>query len=852
MRFSCRSVRRWVILPLRWSVSFRLLRATDAAVFYLSNMNIRAFERILLVTIPLIANTTGPGASASDRLFRGPRPFPLPAPSSAIITEDFNGDGRPDFALTHESTAQVSVVLGHQEMVLAPADTYSTGLSPIAIVSGDLDGSGLSDLVVVNSGSSSGTILLNRGDGIFDAAREVAFGLSPRAAVLADFNGDGFLDLATSNLQSKNFNALLGDGRGGFGKSFVVHVGDNPHSLAAADFDADGRSDLAVVHADVHASVSLFPGRGDGSFDGGIRTVLDEASTSRPRLVDCGDFDEDGLQDLAVLTDRVELLFLRNTGAREFEPRLVSAQAGIPANAVFAAPFLLAIDFDADGHLDVLSKTLISGRFALRVHVGDGAGQFDSPRDVSIDPGLGLGALAFADVNRDGVLDVAATRSSADLAIVHGLVPGRLDVSTTLVLEDARPVGVVSFDVDENGDQDLIALSPRALHVSLRKRGEFLAWETHPLAGFAQELIRGDFDGDLRPEVAWPDVTKGSVAVVVFSDDGRIERMVEHTVGDLPSELVSADLNGDGRSELVVGDLAETMLRVIRRPVDDAATILQVEIGGRPSAIEATRVNGDATADLLVATDERLLVFLGDGVEELRLERSFDDMNGIQSIAAADLDADGSSDLVAAIDSRLEIIYAFLLDQNPRRETRDLGVKIDALEIHDLQQDGAPELGALLSSGSGSIRILGGFRPGAEIIDESYLAGADPRAFLFHDVNGDGSIDCTIADSSSRSLTIVSGASRGDASFRRGDAEVNGRVNLTDATLILKLLFQGERPLACEDAADTNDDGRINITDAIGLLTHLFGGGPAPPAPGPAACGDDPTEDLLECTSGCR
>jgi PKD repeat protein len=84
--------------------------------------------------------------------------------------------------------------------------------------------------------------------------------------------------------------------------------------------------------------------------------------------------------------------------------------------------------------------------------------------------------------------------------------------------------------------------------------------------------------------------------------------------------------------------------------------------------------------------------------------------------------------------------------------------------------------------------------------------------------------------------------------FRRGDANADGKVDISDAIAILGYLFGGGDGPACLDAADANDDGKVDISDAIYLLAHLFLGGPAPPAPGPIACGGDPTDDNLpEC-----
>lgn len=107
------------------------------------------------------------------------------------------------------------------------------------------------------------------------------------------------------------------------------------------------------------------------------------------------------------------------------------------------------------------------------------------------------------------------------------------------------------------------------------------------------------------------------------------------------------------------------------------------------------------------------------------------------------------------------------------------------------------------------------------------------------DADGDG-----IGDACERE-TLPSGAR-----FRRGDATGDGEVNITDPIATLSFLFTGGAPLGCEDAGDANDDGRLDISDAVTTLNYLFLGGASIPAPGPSACGEDPSDDDLTCDAG--
>jgi hypothetical protein len=84
-----------------------------------------------------------------------------------------------------------------------------------------------------------------------------------------------------------------------------------------------------------------------------------------------------------------------------------------------------------------------------------------------------------------------------------------------------------------------------------------------------------------------------------------------------------------------------------------------------------------------------------------------------------------------------------------------------------------------------------------------------------------------------------------DARFLRGDSKSDGAVDLSDPVHVLEHLFLGGGAMICPDASDANDDGVLDISDPVATLAFLFLGRTPPPAPGPEACGSDPTEDPL-------
>jgi hypothetical protein len=90
------------------------------------------------------------------------------------------------------------------------------------------------------------------------------------------------------------------------------------------------------------------------------------------------------------------------------------------------------------------------------------------------------------------------------------------------------------------------------------------------------------------------------------------------------------------------------------------------------------------------------------------------------------------------------------------------------------------------------------------------------------------------------------GGTPAEGNFIRGDASGDGRVNVVDMTLSLKMLFQSVALPPCRDRVDADDNGQLNVSDPIFTGASLFQDGPIFPPPYPAA-GKDPTADSLPC-----
>ena len=172
-----------------------------------------------------------------------------------VALGDFNQDGKLDAIEASGGTlanpaSGLVVALGNGDGTFTEGSIIPLGIYLSAIVTGDFNGDGKLDLAVTDSGNNTVFILLGNGDGTFGLTSIIPVGNYPSAIIAADFNNDGKLDLAIANNGDGTITLLLGNGDGTFtqASSSPYAVGLGPYQLAAADFNGDGKLDLAVTN----------------------------------------------------------------------------------------------------------------------------------------------------------------------------------------------------------------------------------------------------------------------------------------------------------------------------------------------------------------------------------------------------------------------------------------------------------------------------------------------------------------------------------------------------------------------------------------------------------------------------
>jgi hypothetical protein len=270
-------------------------------------------------------------------------------------------------------------------------------------------------------------------------------------------------------------------------------------------------------------------------------------------------------------------------------------------------------------------------------------------------------ALAAADFNKDNLPDLAVVNyGTGVLSILSNQGNGTLQ-DTRDVQVGTTPSAVVAADLDGDGAVDLAVTSSLplgGLGISLFRNtggGTFEAARTITTGTVASAMIAADIDGDGRPELITANSGNNSISVLRNLGGMLFANPVNTGVGLHPSALAAADLTGDGRLDLVVTNRDENTVSVLRNLLGTLLGPTNINAGAQPSGIATGDFNGDGRIDLVITNQgqfedvaDTATILLNTGIATFAAPRTIAVGANPLAVTVADFNLDGHPDLAIA------------------------------------------------------------------------------------------------------------------------------------------------------------------------------------------------------------
>jgi hypothetical protein len=399
-------------------------------------------------------------------------------------------------------------------------------------------------------------------------------------------------------------------------------------------------------------------------------------------------------------------------------------------------------------------------------------------------------ALAAADFNLDGKLDLAAANAGAGTVSIllgngNGTFAPKVDYPA-----GAQPVAVAVADFNGDGIPDLAVVDQAGNTVSILlgvAGGTFGAATTYATGNGPAAIAVGDFHNNGTLDLAVANRLDNTVSILLGMGNGTFSGHMDYPAGQAPDALVVSDFNGDGNLDLAAGN-------------DFYGGTVSVLLGNGDGTLQApvAYASGDSVA--LVAAD-----FNEDGKLDLVA------LNQMQQSLSVLL-GNGDGTFQPALPAPLQCLGSKSMSGNGTTSDCELHANPTGLVVGDLNGDGTLEL-AVVNSNSSTITILqstglGTFAFGVN----DYDTAQNPLAAVAGDFNGDGSLDLAVAAPGSNMVSILLQTSApifSSTSLNLGSVQVG-----STATQTLTVTNSGSAPMPVPGLAASGNFSATNNCSA--------------------------------------
>jgi hypothetical protein len=433
----------------------------------------------------------------------------------------------------------------------------------------DVNGDGLPDLLVAEPESGQITIYFQEKGGSLSSGKAFSTLAGISDIAVADWDGDGKPEIFILSADERQVGVTRLDEKQRLAFPTLIPIEGKPLVMAIGALQPKAKPTLAVI-VDQDGRRSLVTRTADGK---GRTQKLDENFKSNPTTIALHDVNQDGLMDLVVLIPYEKIKVLRQVAGKDFDELDIA-----PPGGAIEQPWLSAADVDGDGKPELLlpqrnflRAVVLQSDAALQNSTNKGGWTFKVKEQINgtaSDSRLAGAAavpngtnavpsLFLLDAERKS-LTLCERDSSGVWQVIRNL---ELPVSefTGLV-----PVAIGGSAVNSVGFLGLNTVAWLPLQGEIWELSELDSYETPIKNGFLTDVVSGDLNNDGRKDLVYLETARNYLDLVIFSADHKLipanrwqvfeERTFRSRRTDLPEprEAAVADVTGDHKNDLIV------------------------------------------------------------------------------------------------------------------------------------------------------------------------------------------------------------------------------------------------------------------------------------------------------------
>src|SRR5437899_7051587 len=341
-------------------------------------------------------------------------------------------------------------------------------------------------------------------------------------------------------------------------------------------------------------------------------------------------------------------------------------------------------------------------------------------------------------------------------------------------------------------------LAGAALPSSAQTPASFNPAVSFPTGALPITVGIADVNGDGKPDLVTVNTGANTVSVLLGNGAGSFGPRTDFATGAVPHGLAIADLDGDGNPDLIVANTgANTVSVLLGTGTGTFAPAMDFPTGAAPFFVAVGDLNRDGIPDLVVvnvgADTVSVLLGLGDGTFGPKTD--FTTGAGARSVAIGDLNGDGVPDLVVAnvSASTVSVLLGTGTGSFGPKTDFQTGAGARDVAIADVNGDGRLDV-VVANADAGTVSVLLGVGDGTLGLKTDFPVGAGPRSVAIGDVNEDGILDLVVANFGSNTISVLLGT--GTGSFAAKTDLVTGPGTGPFSVAIGDLNGNGQRDLA--------------------------------------------------------